>query len=80
MINLLDKGSCCPEQHQCCQYNQATVVADDFKLASSTSDEILLADLGHVGTDSRVTLKRVTHSSRVIRTGKKIALDRKSVV
>jgi hypothetical protein len=80
MINLLDKGSCCPEQHQCCQNNQATVVADDFKLACSTSDEILLADLGHVSTDSRVTLKRVTHSSRVIRTGKKIALVHSSTV
>lgn len=80
MIKSLDKSSCCPEQQQCCQDDQSFIVANDLKLTSATGDKVLLSDLGHVGTDSRVTLKRVTHSSRVIRSGKKITLMHSSTV
>jgi hypothetical protein len=80
MINSLDKSSCCPEQQHCCQDEQSFVVANDLKLASATGDKVLLSDLGHVGADSRVTLKRVTHSSRIIRTGEKVGLVHSSTV
>jgi len=80
MINSLNESRCCPEQQQCCNDKQSSVVSQDLKLAGSTSNEVFLSNLGHVSTDSRVTLKRVTHSSRVIRTGKQIGLVHSSTV
>ena len=80
MINSLDKTSCCPEQDQCCQDIQSSVIANDFKLTSANSSEVLSSDLGHVSTDTRVTFKRVTHTSRTISTGKKISLVHSSTV
>ena len=80
MINSLNNNSCCPEQQQCCQDEQSFVVADDFKLAGTSGDEILLSGLGHVRTDSRVTLKRVSYSSNRINTGMKISTVHSSAV
>ena len=80
MINSLDKTSCCPEQDQCCQDIQSSVIANDFKLTSTNSSEVLSSDLGHVSTDTRVTFKRVTHTSGSISTGKKITLVHSSTV
>ena len=80
MINSLDKNSCCPEQQECCQDEQSFIVGNDLKLTSAAGDKVLPSDLGHVGADSRVTLKRVTHSSRIIRTGEKVGLVHSSTV
>ncbi len=80
MVNSLDNNSCCPEQQQCCQDEQSFVVADDFKLAGTSGDEILLSGLGHVRTDSRVTLKRVSYTSNRINTGMKISSVHSSTV
>ena len=80
MINSLDKTSCCPEQDQCCQDIEASVIANDFKLTSTNSSEVLSSNVGHVSTDTRVTFKRVTHTSGSISTGKKITLVHSSTV
>lgn len=80
MINSLDKNSCCPEQDQCCENVEAGVIGNDFKLAGSTGNEVLLSDLGHVSADSRITFKRVTHTTRSISTGKKISTVHSSTV
>ena len=80
MINSLDKTSCCSEQDQCCQDIQSSVIANDFKLTGANSSEVLSSDLGHVSTDTRVTFKRVTHTSGSISTGKKITLVHSSTV
>jgi len=80
MIDTLDKSSCCPEQNQCCQDVQSCVVSDDLEGAAATSDKIFSSNLGHVSADSRITLKRVTHSSRSISTGKKISFVHSSTV
>ena len=80
MINTLENNSCCSEQQQCCQDEQSFVVTDDFKLAGTSADEILLASLGHVRTDSRVTLKRVSYTSHRIDAGMKISTVHSSTV
>ena len=80
MINSLDKTSCCPEQDQCCQDIEASVIANDLKLTCTNSSEILSSNVGHVSTDTRVTFKRVTHTSGSISTGKKITLVHSSTV
>ena len=80
MINTLENNSCCPEQQQCCQDEQSFVVTDDFKLAGTSADEILLSSLGHVRTDSRVTLKRVSYTSHRIDAGMKISTVHSSTV
>lgn len=80
MIDSLDKSSCCPEQEQCCEDVQTGVIGNDFKLTGSSADEILSSNLGHVGADTRITLKRVTYSSRSISTGKQIGTVHSSTV
>jgi len=80
MINFLEKGSCCAEQDQCCQDIHSSVIANDFKFTGTNTSEVLSSDLGHVSTDTRVTFKRVTHTSRTISTGKKISLVHSSTV
>ena len=80
MINSLDKTSCCPEQDQCCQDIQSSVIANDFKLTSIHASEVLSSNAGHVSTNTRVTSKRVTHSSGTIGSGKKVTLVHSSTV
>ena len=80
MINSLDKASCCPEQNQCCEDIQTSVIANDLELTGLAGDEVLSSNLGHVGTDTRITLKRVTHTSRSIGSGKKVSLTHFSTV
>ena len=80
MINSLGKTSCCPEQDQCCQDIETSVIANDFKLTSADSSEVLSSNVGHVSTDTRVTFKRVTHTSGSISSGKKITLVHSSTM
>ena len=80
MINSLDKSSCCPEQDQCCEDIQTSVISNDLELTSLAGNEVLSSKLGHVRTDPRVTLKRVTHTSGRISTGKKITFVHSSTV
>ena len=80
MINSLDKSSCCPEQDQCCEDVQTGVITDDLELTGLAGNEILSSKLGHVRTYPRVTLKRVTHTSGRISTGKKITFVHSSTV
>jgi hypothetical protein len=80
MIDSLEKGSCCPEQEQCCEDVQTGVIADDLKLTCSATGELLSSNLGHVGANTRITLKRVTYSSRSISTGKQIGTVHSSTV
>jgi len=80
MINSLDKTSCCPEQDQCCEDIQTSVISNDLELTSLAGNEVLSSKLGHVRTDPRVTLKRVTHTSGRISTGKKITFVHSSTV
>jgi hypothetical protein len=80
MIDSLHKSSCCPEQEQCCEDVQTGVIADDLKLTSSSAYEILSSNLGHVGADTRITLKRVTYTSRSISAGKQIGAVHSSTV
>ena len=80
MINSLDKTSCCADKNQCCQDIKTSVIANDFKLTSANSREVLSSNGGHVSTDTRITLKRVTHTSRSISSGKKVSLTHSSTV
>ena len=79
MINL-DKDTCCPDDSTCCSGVAQDVVTADLKLTSTRTSEILTTQLGDMSTDSRVTLKRVTNSSRSISTGKKISFVHSSTV
>ncbi len=80
MINFLEKGSCCADKNQSKEDKEAGVIANDFKLTSSSTSELLSSNVGHVGTNTRVTLKRVTHTSGTIGSGKKITLVHSSTV
>ena len=80
MINSLDKTSCCSEQDQCCQDIQSSVIANDFKLTGTNTSEVLSSNVGHVSTNTRVTSKRVTHTSGTIGSGKKVTLVHSSTV
>ena len=80
MINSLDKTSCCSEQNQCCQDIKTGVIANDFKLTGANSSEVLSSNVGHVSTNTRVTSKRVTHTSGTIGSGKKVTLVHSSTV
>jgi hypothetical protein len=80
MIDSLNKSSYYPEQDQCCEDVHTGVIADDLKLTSFSADEILSSDLGHVGADTRITLKRVTYSSRSISAGNQISSVHSSTV
>lgn len=79
MINL-DKNTCCPDDNTCCSGVAQDVITADLKLTSTRTSEILTTQLGDMGTDSRITLKRVTNSSRSISAGKKISFVHSSTV
>lgn len=79
MINLKDEA-CCTDNSTCCNGVTQDVVAADLKFTSTRTSEILTTQLGDVRTNSRVTLKRVTNSSRSISAGKKISFVHSSTV
>lgn len=66
MISSLIEGSCCSNEHTGCQKIQASIISGNRDLAGATSSEVLASGVGHIGTDSGVTFKRVTYSSRSI--------------
>ena len=80
MINSLEKGSCCADKNQSREDIETGVIAKDFKLTSTRTSELLSSHIGHVGTNTRVTLKRVTHTSRTVGSGKKVSLVHSSTV
>ena len=80
MINFLEKGSCCADKNQSREDIETGVIANDFKLTSTRTSELLSSNVGHVGTNTRVTLKRVTHTSGTIGSGKKVTLVHSSTV
>ncbi len=80
MINFLEKGSCCADKNQSREDIETGVIANDFKLTGTSTRELLSSNVGHVGTNTRVTLKRVTHTSGTIGSGKKITLVHSSTV
>ncbi len=80
MINFLEKGSCCADKNQSREDIETGVIANDFKLTSTRTSELLSSNVGHVGTNTRVTLKRVTHTSRTVGSGKKVSLVHSSTV
>ena len=80
MINSLDKTSCCAEQNQSAKDIEAPVIANDFKRTSANSNEVLSSNAGHVSTNTRITSKRVTHTSGTIGSGKKVTLVHSSTV
>ena len=79
MINL-DKDACCPDDSTCCSGVAQDVVTADLKLTSTRTSEILTTQFGDMSADSRVTLKRVTNSSRSISSGKQISFVHSSTV
>lgn len=72
MSNSLNENSCCSQEQQRCQDVQPAVISDDFKLAGALGDKLFFSAFGHVGTDARVTFKRVSYSSRSVRSGHQI--------
>lgn len=80
MTNLLDNSCGTSDEYKHGHDVQAAIVAEDFKLTRTGCDEILLSNLGHVRTDSRVTLKRVSYTSHSVGTGKKITVVHSSTV
>ena len=79
MINL-DKDTCCPDDSTCCSGVAQDVVTADLKLTSTRTSEILTTQFGDMSADSRVTLKRITNSSRSISSGKQISFVHSSTV
>ena len=80
MINSLNNCGSNTDTNQRHEDIKTGVIADDFKLTSAHSSEVLSSNVGHVSTDTRVTLKRVTHTSGTIGAGKKITLVHSSTV
>lgn len=80
MINSLHNCGSDTDTNQSRKDIKTGVIADDFKLTSANSSEVLSSNVGHVSTDTRVTLKRVTHTSGTIGSGKKITLVHSSTV
>jgi len=80
MINSLENNCCYADQQQSQEGVEEAVIANDFKITSTTGNEIFSSDVSHVSTDTRVTLKRVTYTSRSIRAGKRISLMHSSTV
>ena len=80
MTNSLDYGCSDADQKQSQEGVENAVIANDFEITSTTGDEIFSSDVSHVSTDTRVTFKRVSYTSRSIRTGKKISLMHFSTV
>ena len=79
MINLKE-DACCADNSTCCKDVAHHVIASDLKLTSTRTSELLTTQLGDMRTNSRVTLKRVTNSSRSISAGKKISFVHSSTV
>ena len=79
MINLKD-NACCTDYSACCNGVTQDVVTADLKFTSTRTSEILTTQLGDMRTNSRVTLKRITNSSRSINAGKKISFVHSSTV
>ena len=80
MIDSLNKSSHYPEQNQCREDIQTGVIANDLKLTSFSTAKIFSSNLGHIGADTRITLKRVTYSSRSISAGTQIGSVHSSTV
>ena len=80
MINSLENNCCYADQQQSQEGVEEAVIANDFKITSTTGDEIFSSDVSHVSADTRVTFKRVSYTSRSIKTGKKISLMHSSTV
>ena len=79
MINL-EKEACCPDESTCCKDVAHNVIASDLKFTSTRTSELLTTQLGDVRAHSRITLKRVTNSSRSISAGQKISFVHSSTV
>jgi hypothetical protein len=80
MINSLDKSCSDTDTNQSYEDKEARVIANDVKLTSTRTSELLSSNAGHVSTNTRVTLKRVTHTSGTIGSGKKVTLVHSSTV
>jgi hypothetical protein len=80
MINSLEDNRSYADQQQSQEGVEEAVIANDFKITSTTGNEIFSSDVSHVSTDTRVTFKRVSYTSRSIKTGKKISLMHSSTV
>ena len=80
MINSLENNCCYADQQQSQEGVEEAVIANDFKITSTTGNEIFSSDVSHVSADTRVTFKRVSYTSRSISTGKKISLVHSSTV
>ena len=80
MINSLNKSASNADQCQSYEDVKTGVVGTDFKLAGTTGNEVFSSDVSHVSTDTRVTLKGVSNTSRSISAGKKIGLMHSSAV
>ena len=80
MINTLNKSASNADQCQSYEDVKAGVIGTDFKLASTTGNEIFSSDVSHVSANTRVTFKRVSYTSRSISTGKKIGVVHSSTV
>ena len=80
MINSLDKSCSDTDTNQSYEDKEARVIANDFKLTSASTSELLSSHAGHVSTNTRVTSKRVTHTSGTVGSGKKVTLVHSSTV
>ena len=80
MINSLENNCCYADQQQSQEGVEEAAIANDFKITSTTGDEIFSSDVSHVSADTRITFKRVSYASRSIKTGKKISLMHSSTV
>ncbi len=80
MINSLNNCASDTDANQSHKDIKTGVIANDFKLTGANSSEVLSSNVGHISTNTRVTSKRVTHTSGTIGSGKKVTLVHSSTV
>lgn len=61
-------------------HNQDAHIASDFELGITNADKAFLSQLSDMGTNTRITSRRVTNTTKRISTGKKITLVKTSLV
>jgi len=79
-MTKLENSDCQSNHYERDIKNQDAHIASDFELGITNADKAFLAQLGNMGTDTRITSRRVTNTTKRISTGKKVTLVKSSLV
>ena len=79
-MTKLENGDCQSNHDEGDIQSQDAHIVSDFELGITNADKAFLAQLGNMGTNTRITSRRVTNTTKRISTGKKITLVKTSLV